>query len=87
MKIWENKEKGLARVSTTPLSDLLLVVTYRGYAQVPVLNISKPLIRSSTFQNLQSIMSAQSETDQSKFAKIFINVDLANSEHLLVNPR
>ena len=32
-------------------------------------------------------MSAQSETDQSKFAKIFINVDLANSEHLLVNPR
>ncbi len=32
-------------------------------------------------------MSAQSETDQSKFAKICINVDLANSGHLLANPR
>ncbi len=31
-------------------------------------------------------MSAQSETDQSKFAKICINVDLTNPGHLLVNP-
>ena len=58
----------------------------RQESQVPDLLLSQPLIESSTFLKLQSIMSAQSETDQSKFVKLalwIVRLKLINYSHSL----